>query len=272
MHISLDSALGQQRRLNQVGGTISSIATPLAAYSLRSTTGGDPKAVRVRRDTSGAAGDDDEQDFTVSEINSGALLDFVGSGNDGFVSIWYDQVGVNHGLQSTQGSQPQIVEGGTLRDYLIFDGTNSHFVFTSALDFDDGSAFFVVKGTTPENQQTLLGGHSGNNYLPVLQRGSTAAPYTSSLTVGSDFVNGVAQSWTDRDDAYDAIVTNNYVLASFIDIDNSPSATLKDIGRGAGGTTWVWKGQMKEIVLYSTNQSTNRTALEANMNSYYSIF
>jgi hypothetical protein len=72
MHISLDSALGQQRRLNQVGETISSIAAPTAAYSVRSITGGDPKAVRVRRSS-----DDGEQDFTVSEINSGALVDYI---------------------------------------------------------------------------------------------------------------------------------------------------------------------------------------------------
>ena len=73
MHISLDSALGQQRRLNQVGESITQIASdPAAAYSLRSLTGGDPKAVRVRRDTDNA-----EQDFTVSEINSGALVDYV---------------------------------------------------------------------------------------------------------------------------------------------------------------------------------------------------
>ena len=72
MHVSLDSALGRQRRLNQVGETISSIATPTAAYSLRSLTGGDPKVVRVRRGS-----DNHEQDFTASEVSSGALLDFV---------------------------------------------------------------------------------------------------------------------------------------------------------------------------------------------------
>ena len=72
MHISLDSALGQQRRLNQVGETISSIATPAAAYSLRSLTGGDPKVVRVRRES-----DNDEQDFTASEVASGAMLSYV---------------------------------------------------------------------------------------------------------------------------------------------------------------------------------------------------
>ncbi len=72
MHISLDSELGRQRRLNQIGETITSIATPAAAYSLRSLTGGDPKVVRVRRDS-----DNDEQDFTASEVSSGALVNYV---------------------------------------------------------------------------------------------------------------------------------------------------------------------------------------------------
>jgi len=75
MHISLDSALGQQRRLNQVGESITQIApNPAAAYSLRSLTGGDPKVVRVRRES-----DNHEQDFTASEVSSGALVDFVNS-------------------------------------------------------------------------------------------------------------------------------------------------------------------------------------------------
>jgi hypothetical protein len=73
MHISLDSALGRQRRLNSVGESITQIAPdPAAAYSLRSLTGGDPKVVRVRRGS-----DNHEQDFTASEVSSGALVDFV---------------------------------------------------------------------------------------------------------------------------------------------------------------------------------------------------
>ena len=63
MHTSLDSAIGQQRRLNQVGETINSIAAPAAAYSLRSLTGGDPKVVRVRRES-----DNTERDFTASGV------------------------------------------------------------------------------------------------------------------------------------------------------------------------------------------------------------
>ena len=72
MHISLDSALGRQRRLNSVGESVLQIApSAAAAYSLRSLTGADPKVVRVRRDTDNA-----EQDFTASGVSSGALTSF----------------------------------------------------------------------------------------------------------------------------------------------------------------------------------------------------
>ena len=73
MHISLDSALGRQRRLNSVGESVLQIApNAAAAYSLRSLTGGDPRVVRVRRGSNNV-----ESDFTASGVSSGALLDFV---------------------------------------------------------------------------------------------------------------------------------------------------------------------------------------------------
>ena len=73
MHISLDSALGRQRRLNSVGESVLQIApNAAAAYSLRSLTGGDPQVVRVRR-----ASDNGERDFTSSEITSGEMVSWV---------------------------------------------------------------------------------------------------------------------------------------------------------------------------------------------------
>ncbi len=79
-----------------------------AAYSLRDIGAMNGRVVRVRRDS-----DDAEEDFSANQIASGALENFVGSGNDGFVSIWYDQSG--NGFDMTQGSatlQPFIIQNG----------------------------------------------------------------------------------------------------------------------------------------------------------------
>ena len=73
MHISLDSALGRQRRLNSVGESVFQIAPNAAAgYSLRSLTGGDPAVVRVRRESDNA-----ERDFNASGVSSGELVNWV---------------------------------------------------------------------------------------------------------------------------------------------------------------------------------------------------
>ena len=68
MHTSLDQALGRQPRLNRVGQSLLNIGSGAsAAYSLRSLTGDEPKAVRIRRD-----GDNEERDFTTAEIGTEA--------------------------------------------------------------------------------------------------------------------------------------------------------------------------------------------------------
>ena len=68
MHTNLGQALGRQPRLNRVGQSILNIGGDAsAAYSLRSLTGGEPKAVRIRRD-----GDNEERDFTTAEIGAEA--------------------------------------------------------------------------------------------------------------------------------------------------------------------------------------------------------
>ena len=116
---------------------------PTAAFGLRklssSYTG---SAIRVRRSS-----DNTEQDigFTGNDLNTGALMTFVGSGN-GFVSIWYDQSGNGrNAAQTTQGNQPRIVSAGVMDTVSNgkpgirwFDTNGSRFLQTAVAPF--GSA------------------------------------------------------------------------------------------------------------------------------------
>jgi hypothetical protein len=101
------------------GGT--SIGIPAAAYSLRNlSTTYTGNVVDVRRSSGGT------ESFTAAEVADGTLTDWVGVGNDGFVTQWYDQSGNdNHATQGTDAKQPKIVDGGSLVSGGIeFDGVD----------------------------------------------------------------------------------------------------------------------------------------------------
>lgn len=163
-----------------------------AAYSLRDIGAMNGIVVRVRRDTGGGAGDDDEEDFSANQIASGALEDFVGSGNDGFVAKWYDQSGNGrHMIQATHGRQPYIVksgvyQGGVGADLATSSDTMQNLQVTSdgsTIDFgtDDWAnggtklgAIYVGKvfdGAAKANPSPLWGGGRG---VGTYQNGAVA--------------------------------------------------------------------------------------------------
>ena len=97
---SLGFGLGFNRH-KILGGVVPLLDTytgASAAYSLRNLSSSTTNVVRVRRSSN-----DDEQDFTASEVSGGALATFVGAGNDGFVTTWYDQVPIEE-LSSAYGT------------------------------------------------------------------------------------------------------------------------------------------------------------------------
>lgn len=273
MHVSLDSALGRQRRLNSVGESALQIApSATAAYSLRSLTGGDPRVVRVRRDTSGGAGDDDEQDFTVSGISSGALVNFVGSGNDGYVDTWYDQSGNGRdAIQPTATSQPKIVnDGSLLADGLTFNGSQSFAMPSSIIsNINSVSCFLVCKGRSGFNYATALSISNATNIKLSLATDTFGSFYNSygssftslgtpddakhliSLVVG----DSGAESFKDGTSKGTLATASGYTASAFIGSD--PNL----------GTFWA--SQIDEVIIYDSNQSANRVALETNIQTAY---
>ena len=291
MHISLDSALGQLRLLNSFGESITQIApNPAAAYSLRSLTGGDPRSVRVRRSSNNA-----EEDFTTSEISSGALAAFVGSGNDGFVSIWYDQSGSDNATQSTPGNQAKIVNSGNLlqdangNPYLEFDGTNdfydinkatfnnaSYGYLSTVAQYDDTAnlnepVYFASNGDNAAKSRAFLGKVSTGNLAAGGRRLDTDGFRSSTETTNTNknLLTGLLH-WNDGD------------VQLFV---NGAAKTATAFSSGAGTTSATdadsafigrissnyYDGKVYELLIYNTDQSGNREALETNMANEYGI-
>jgi hypothetical protein len=194
---------------------------------------------------------------------------------DGFVETWYDQSGNgNDAVQETAGSQPKIVDAGVLVSGGIdFDGVDDFFDITSGYTATNGAVFIVENLANTDPIQTFMGGGTGNaagsGYLPLMQSGSTSTGTYIGATVTNDYLNGSVQSLSTRGDYFTAICNNTSQLFSAIGVTTSLSYTK--LGKG-GTSNWELDGTLAEVILYPSDQSANRAAIETNINNQYDIY
>jgi hypothetical protein len=265
MHVSLDSALGRQRRLNQIGESITQIAPdPAAAYSLRSLTGSDPKVVRVRRGS-----DNDERDFTASEVSSGALTTYVNA-----------QVTAPLDIQA-------LTSTGRDGDFLIAKaayslrslGTRQATVTSSGDTAGDTSGKYVcqvrrnvngdLKSFTADevSDGTLLSfvNESFTSSLPLDVAGSAAAAY-GLRNLSSSYTGNVVEVRRSSDDT-----TQNFTAAEVTDgtllafVNNSSVATV-NTQDFTDGSSWSETGSGS--ARFTTNSVTGGTGPRQVLSTY----
>ena len=282
------------RELDSNGERTGDLVEAAAAYSLRNLsdtyTG---NVVDVRRSS-----DDAEDSFTAAEVADGTLEAWVGAGNDGFVSRWYDQSGnANHATQGTDARQPKIVDAGSLvTGGLDFDGVDDGlFTSNNLTDTIQSATIFALtqENTTSGTASMVRNRPNGapgafDGFAWEKNTNNTYGPNT--LLEGTDGMISASVSGQGNRTTTKNLNTLIYQPSQILAYENGTlDATLTNVRTGSppvGDVTLVdqlWIGQnfddnarpfngtMSEFIVYFTDQSDNRTAIEANIGETYSI-
>jgi hypothetical protein len=262
-----------------------------AAYSLRKLrnayTG---SAIRVRR-----ASDNTEQNigFVNNELDTSSLTSFC-SGTNGFVTTWYDQSGNGYdATQTTAANQPQIVNAGTIildngKPSAQFNGVNNLLQADSLASVFSGEdipllRIFVLSPNTVASQNFFSFGNTGSN-TPLKQ---LELSNTDTYNLNYRTNTGIQKTTNFRTiklsqqllEEYNSGTITNVFLDSINKISNFDvdlgiiilnTATIGALRRVS--TISFYSGKLQEIILYNSNQSSNRTGIETNINSFYSIY
>jgi len=262
-----------------------------AAYSLRrlrsAYTG---PAVRVRRESN-----NDELDIYFDgqgNLDTASLEAFC-AGTNGFVKVWYDQSG--NGNDATQevatADQPKIYDssGGVIEEgsagnekpALEFDGSATYLLGANKTTIDNTAIFSVIKSDSNTQDcvfiQTSLA--AGNFITLGLGGVGSNSAIGSRLAVGGTVVSQVGDStFTSTDQTLVSYLADNATGQMFIDgteetdvVGSRNNFITTTIGaRGDGLNNFL--GKIQEVIFYDSDETSNRTGIETNINDYYNIY
>jgi hypothetical protein len=194
---------------------------------------------------------------------------------DGFVETWYDQSGNgNDATQGTAGSQPKIVDAGVLVSGGIdFDGTDD---FLSLAAFSSGSIsqpfsmFVAAKSNASDANQKIVSGISS-----IFIGTSPSFDGRYNIRGGGTIIEGSTTSDTNYH-----ILTALFNTTDELFLDGS-SELSGDSGSSSLSTLHLgqqdngfnqFDGIIGELIIYPSDQSANREAIEANINNQYDIY
>jgi len=249
-------------------GLLDTYSGAAAAYSVRllsSTYSG--ALVEIRRSSDNAVKDfypdaNNELSLTSEDGSGTSLSTWIGS-DDGFVRTWYDQSGnANNAQQTTTSNQPQLITSGalnTINGKPIIKPVNgtSEFIFT----YITGLKFSFNTISVSRDFSILYGDRTSGVYEFVALNGDGTRPDNGNV---SYFKNGAAYAPSDRNTVYDDLIntqtqitcnsTNRYGQTGY---NYNPNYGMMDC---------------QELVIYSSDKTSDRAGIETNINDYFTIY
>lgn len=257
-------------------------------YSLRQLKTGVTNCIRVRRSS-----DNTEQDigFSGGDLDTTTLASFC-SGTSGYVVTWYDQSGNGYDItQSSSSLQPRIVSSGTIdtKGGLPAVYFASDELERSALSlFDSGNAYSFY---------SVSAAGSGSTVGAIFTTNPTGVPSSSRLahfcdarttpnrnliiqnTTPTDYFANLSAARNNTNQRYlSCFVTSGKAMSAFDNGATGGTATYTGsyynngfmVGRQQSSTLYL-TGYIQEILIYSSDTSSNRTSIEGDITSYYGL-
>ena len=268
-----------------------------AAYSLRKLrTAYTGSAIRVRR-----SNDNTEQDIgftSTGDLDTSSLKIFVGA-NSGFVTTWYDQsTNARNATQTTAANQPRIVNAGTVERIagepsIFFDGSNDFFAANAVSGDITGedkpfSNYSVVNKTNINSQGNVISlGRTtdANPFIQVSLNATAAFSYSIRDNAGTLVTRGASGiSYSANTNYLFTTITTGTAVNFYVNsTDRTPVTNSANVGTLTLNTFTIgvlqrntlanyYGGYISEDIIYASDNSSNRTGIETNINSYYGIY
>jgi hypothetical protein len=250
------------------------------AYSLRKIRTGVTNLVRVRR-----SGDNAELDFTETTINDGSLLSWVVAGGgtqNGFITKWYNQGtgGATYDASQTGASfQPFIVESGVLKTVntkasikwgngtqgnpMVIGASFNYKTFLGVAKVDSQNTVnYLLGNEAPATGVWWNGSAGGVNGIGAFDGTNARSLTGEDLNQHLGYLNMRSGNlYASKDGASE---TNTGTFAA--------SLTSNLLGGRTAASILYFIGNIQEVILYTNDESANKTAIETNINSYYGIY
>lgn len=219
--------------------------------------------------------------FVNNFLDTNTLKSFISS-SSGMVSIFYDQSGNNRDLKNTVlDQQPRIVNAGTVDGYsgqaaVYFTGQKVLLTDSTTIGFK--SVFAVTKSSTSSGTQTIT--RIGNSVFSNAQ--AIRFDNSNFTSFGGNAVSYLSQTSTTPTNKLLLTTIFNPTLNQYINsvtgnTDNTgttwtPVKNIYSLGALLPNINENFSGYINFLLIYNTDQSSNRTGIETIINNLYSIY
>ena len=199
---------------------------------------------------------------------------------DGAVTTFYDQSGNgNNATNSTASEQPLIVDGGSIiysgatisRPAIEFDGEDDYLQNTSLVSNTPTTHYLTAKANSTGTTQRFTDGGVSSSTRHSIYQNAARFQYFGGVNFTGDLEDTNQNLHYFLANGTSSEIGVNGATAS---VGNAGTNTLNGLtfaSRWDGGAQWG-DVLIQELIIFDSDQSSNRTGIEGNINEFYSIY